>query len=103
MKHLLARIRRLWPHLVASVKRFLLHDNARPHTAMCVRRFLAQQQVTELFHPPYYPDLSPEDFFLFPLLKLALKEHRFSNPSNIQAAVTKELQRRLFQKFLALL
>ncbi|GFQ67266.1 hypothetical protein TNCT_133661 [Trichonephila clavata] len=62
-----------------------------PRTTMCVRRFLGQQQVTELFHPPYSPDLVPADFFLFPRLKWALKGHRFSNTSDIQAAVTKEL------------
>ena len=92
MKRLLARIRRVRPHLAASGKWFLLHDNARPHTAICVRRFLAQQQVTELLHPPYSPDLAPADFFLFPRLKLALKGNRFSSISDIQAAVTKELK-----------
>ncbi|GFV34457.1 cytochrome P450 4V2 [Trichonephila clavipes] len=69
MKCLLTRIHRVRPHLAASGKWFLLHDNARPHLVMCVRRFLAQQQ---LFHPPYSPDLAPKDFFLFPLLILGL-------------------------------
>ncbi|GFQ79538.1 mariner Mos1 transposase [Trichonephila clavata] len=62
-----------------------------PYTAMCVRWFLAQQQVTELFHPLYSPDLVPADFFHFPRLKLTLKGNRFSNTSNTQAAVTMEL------------
>ncbi|XP_035224742.1 uncharacterized protein LOC118197351 [Stegodyphus dumicola] len=37
MKHLLARIRDVRPHLAASGRWFLLHDNARPHTAICVK------------------------------------------------------------------
>ncbi|GFR04098.1 hypothetical protein TNCT_735101 [Trichonephila clavata] len=53
------------------------------HNAMCVRRFLTQYHVTELFHPPYSPDLVPEDIFPFLKLKLALKGHRFSNTSDI--------------------
>ncbi|GFV85506.1 uncharacterized protein TNCV_3773301 [Trichonephila clavipes] len=63
MKRLLAHIRRVWPHLPSSGKWCMLHDNARPHTAMCVRRFLTQQQVTELSHPPYSPGLAPADSF----------------------------------------
>ena len=31
--------------------------------------FLASETVTVLNHPPYSPDLSPCDFFLFPRLK----------------------------------
>ncbi|GFS64186.1 hypothetical protein TNIN_316311 [Trichonephila inaurata madagascariensis] len=62
MKRLLSLIRRIQPHLAASGKWFLLHNYARTHLAMCVRRFLAQQQ---LFQPPYYPDLEPADFFSF--------------------------------------
>ncbi|GFR32434.1 hypothetical protein TNCT_78111 [Trichonephila clavata] len=59
-----------------------------PHTAMCVRLFLAQQQV---FYPPYSSHLEPDDVFLFPRLNMALEGQRFSNISNIQAAVSKEL------------
>ncbi|GFY59892.1 mariner Mos1 transposase [Trichonephila inaurata madagascariensis] len=58
---------------------------------MCVTRFLAQQQVTYLFPPPYSPDLAPANFFLFPRLKSTLKKHRFSNTLDIQAAFTKKL------------
>ncbi|CAL1268087.1 unnamed protein product, partial [Larinioides sclopetarius] len=47
MKRLLASLC-VRPHLAVSGKWLLLHDNARPHTVMCVRRFLSQQQVTEL-------------------------------------------------------
>ncbi|GFV73661.1 putative transposase [Trichonephila clavipes] len=38
--------------------------------------------------PPYSPDLSPCDFFLFPKLKNHLKGHHFGTLENIQTAVT---------------
>jgi hypothetical protein len=47
--------------------------------------------VTVLPHPPYYPDLSPCYFFLFPRLKKMLKGRRHENIEAIQAAATMEL------------
>ena len=69
----------------------MLHDNARPHTALSVPRFLTKHNVTVLPHPPYSPDLSPCDFFLFPRLKKRLKGWRHENIEAIQAASTMEL------------
>ncbi|GFX27550.1 hypothetical protein TNCV_4996051 [Trichonephila clavipes] len=37
-----------------------------------------------LHHPPYSPDLTPSDFYLFPALKKNLAERRFG--SNAEAA-----------------
>ncbi|UYV64446.1 hypothetical protein LAZ67_3000731, partial [Cordylochernes scorpioides] len=54
----------------------LHHDNAPAHTA---------------FLPPYSPDMSPPDFFLFPKVKRCLRGHRFDDIPNIQRAVTKAL------------
>jgi len=42
-----------------------------------------------LNHPPYSPDLSPCDYFLFPKLKLPLKGRLFEDVQNIQGAVTR--------------
>jgi hypothetical protein len=36
-------------------------------------------------HPPYSPDLTPCDFFLFPKIKLKLKGPRFDTIEEIQA------------------
>jgi histone-lysine N-methyltransferase SETMAR len=36
-------------------------------------------------HPPYSPDLSLYDFFLFAKIKLKLKGHRFGTIEEIQA------------------
>jgi hypothetical protein len=42
-----------------------------------VKIFLAKQGVVEISHPPYSPDLSPADIFLFATVKTALKERGF--------------------------
>jgi hypothetical protein len=42
-------------------------------------------------HPPYFPDLAPYDFFLFPKIKLKLNGRRLANIKEIQL----ELQRGL--------
>ena len=55
----------------------LHHDNASSHTARVTKSFLEQQNVEVLDHPPYSPDLSPNDFFTFPRIKNMLRGKRF--------------------------
>jgi hypothetical protein len=43
--------------------------------------------------PPYSPDLSPSDYFLFPKVKLQLKGARFDTIEGIQKAVTDQLNK----------
>jgi hypothetical protein len=43
-------------------------------------------------HPQYSPDLAPTDYFLFPKMKLQLKDARFDTITAIQKAVTDKLQ-----------
>jgi hypothetical protein len=43
--------------------------------------------------PPYSPDLSPPDYFLFPKLKMKLKGLHFAGEAEIQEAVTDELKK----------
>jgi [histone H3]-lysine36 N-dimethyltransferase SETMAR len=59
LKRLLRRICRVRPQFAEPGSWFLLHDNARPHVAVRVKRFLATHQVIELNHPPCSPDLAP--------------------------------------------
>src|SRR6185369_15571276 len=47
----------------------LHHDNAVPHSMKTVTKYLKQERVNILPHPPYSPDLEPCDFFLFPKIK----------------------------------
>ena len=39
----------------------LLRDNASSHKAAIVGKYLKQEKVVELSHPPYSPDLAPCD------------------------------------------
>jgi len=38
-----------------------------------IKQFLAKKSITEVEHPSYSPDLTPNDFWLFPKIKSALK------------------------------
>jgi hypothetical protein len=42
-----------------------------------VKQFLVQKSITEINHPPSSPDLAPNDFWLFPKIKFALRGRRF--------------------------
>ena len=70
----------------------LLHDNAPAHSAITVHQFLAQKMVAVLDHPPYNPDLTPADLFLFPRLKAAIKGARFADVNAIKDRVTAVLR-----------
>ncbi|GBN95730.1 hypothetical protein AVEN_220804-1 [Araneus ventricosus] len=72
--------------------RFLLHDNAPPHRALVVEKYLARHSVTTLEHPPYSPDLAPADSYLFPRLKMKLKGHRFVDSDEVIENATKQLK-----------
>ncbi|GFV65211.1 histone-lysine N-methyltransferase SETMAR [Trichonephila clavipes] len=67
---------------------FLLHhDNARQHIARCVLDVSQQNNVEILPHPPYSPDKTPCDLWLFPQLKKLLQGKRFaSNKACVKAA-----------------
>jgi hypothetical protein len=58
-------VRRERPEL-GSGKWILHHDNAPAHDALRVREFLDKKSITNMDHPPYSPDLTPWDFWLFP-------------------------------------
>jgi transposase len=40
--------------------------NAPTHRSVLIKDFMAKDNVTTLDHPPYSPDLTPADFYLFP-------------------------------------
>ena len=66
LNQLLQRIRRIRPELHRTGKWMLLHDNTPPHSETRARQFLAQEMVTVLDHPPYYPYLSLRTSSCFP-------------------------------------
>ena len=49
--------------------------------------FLASEKVKVLNHPPYSPDLSPCDFFLFPRLKKMLSVNKYTSRSSLGSAI----------------
>jgi transposase len=96
MDRLLKGIQRVRPAAFFCRDFFLLQDNAPAHKAARVCQFLTPEYVTTRYHPPYSPDLSPPDCFLFPKLKMKLKGLHFADVAKIQEAVTDELKK--FQK-----
>jgi hypothetical protein len=49
-----------------------------------VKEFLAQKFIADMEHPTYSPDSDPNDFWLFPKIKSALKGRRFQDTEDIQ-------------------
>jgi hypothetical protein len=78
-----------------------LHDNAQAHKAVSVCQFLTPKNVTSLYHPPYCPDLSPPDYFLFPKLKMKFKGLHFADVAEIQVVVTDEIKKVKKEEFSA--
>ena len=65
----------------------LLHDNARPHTAIHTLQTLVKLGFTVLEHSAYSPDLAPSDYHLFVPLKEALRGRRFTSDEEVKEAV----------------
>ena len=70
----------------------LLHDNASSHKCKVVKSFLASENVKVLNYPPYSPDLSSCDFFLFPRLKKMLSGNKYTSRSSLGSAIYQCLQ-----------
>ena len=70
----------------------LIHDNAPAHKCVFVQDLLKEEKVVQPSHPPYSPDLSPCDFFLFPLLKKTLSGRRYESRSALGSAIYQRLQ-----------
>ncbi len=79
-------------HLWRNRQAYKLHmDNASMHTALLVCTELQRLGWNLLPHPPYSPDLSPCNFFLFPYLKNQLHGRNFGTLDNLLEAVETEL------------
>lgn len=92
LKRLMARIRRIRPEYRDGNSWCLLHDNAPSHKSIIVSRFLTNNNVCVLNHPPYSPDLAPCDFSLFPKIKMKLKGCYFKDVPTIQTVSTRVLE-----------
>ena len=65
----------------------LHHDNGAPHKSKVVTKYLQEERVILLPHPPYSPDLAPCDFFLFPKIKKELGGKRFERIQNVSCVI----------------
>jgi hypothetical protein len=74
------------------------HDNVPCHTAISINQFLTTKIIPVTFHLKTLLVLSPCDFFLFPRLKIHLKEH-FRTLKNIKIYVADELKSIIVTKF----
>ena len=64
----------------------LLHGNAPAHSAKVTQAAFKECKFQQLHHLAYSPDLAPSDFYLFCLLKKALRGRRFSCDEEVQGA-----------------
>lgn len=69
----------------------LHHDNAPAHSAILTTEFLFEKGVRTVSHPPYSPDLSPADFFLFGIVKEKLRGREFSSAQEAVVAYEDEI------------
>ena len=72
--------------------RFLLYDNAPAHVSVLVKDFLSRNNVTTPKHPPYSPDMFPDDLYLFSWLTSTFMGRRLCDPAGIINNATKELK-----------
>ncbi len=67
------------------------HDNARPHVAKTVISYLDGAGLKRIRHPPYSPDLTPCDFWLFDLLKRNLSTQ--TSRRSLEGQITEVLEK----------
>jgi hypothetical protein len=73
---------------VAKERKLLVHaDNARPHTAKLSTQYFNENRMKSAPHPPYSPDLTPSDFYLFGHVKRCLAGLSFEDADQLLAAV----------------
>jgi transposase len=69
-------------------KRLVIHaDSARPHTARKCHAFCEENGLGLAVHPPYSPDLTPSNFFLFGHIKHCLQGIAFPSSEELFAAI----------------
>ena len=71
------------PALLNRNGAILPHDNARPHKASITVDKLTSLQYGILPYPPYSPDISPTDYYLFRNYELFLREKKYNNQNDI--------------------
>ena len=65
----------------------LLHDNARLHVASGTHQKTTKLDWHSVIHSSYSPGLAPSDYYLFPPLKLHLREKKIDKDDDLKTAV----------------
>ena len=77
---------------MCTMRQFLLHDGARPHSAAQTQDLITSFKREQMDQPPYSPDLTPSDFHLFLHLKKFVGGKRFDDDDDdLKDAVQKWL------------
>ena len=85
LKRLWENVRRKRPDQWRNKTWLLHHDNAPADAALLTRRFLTDNNMTVMPHPPYSPDLAPSKLFLISKAEIKLKGQTFQTFEEIQA------------------
>lgn len=75
------------PALTNRNKVVFLQDNARPHTAILTQKKIVQLKWDLLPHPPYSPDISPSDYYLFLSLDNHMRNKNFDTADGLQTEI----------------
>ena len=74
---------------------FLQHDNARPHTNQQTRAAIEELWFKLIPHPPYIPDLTQNDYWLFAKMKEPLIGRKYDDMSGLACAVSQWVRKTL--------
>lgn len=82
------KLKQKQPSLVNRGQVLFLQDNARSHVARTVLEQITHLGWELLAHPPYSPDLSPSDYYLFLSLDNYMTGKKFVNDAAIKEEVS---------------
>jgi transposase len=69
-------------------RKLVVHaDNARRHTAKLSTQYFNENRMKSAPHPPYSPDLTPSDFYLFTYIKRCLAGFSFEDADQLLATI----------------
>ena len=71
---------------------FQPHDKEPAHKALATKTALRDCGFEELSHPPYFPQLAPCDFHLFPKLKGHLLEKHLEDDNKLNTVTVEWLK-----------
>ena len=73
--------------------------SAPAHTTLSTQQFLTIKSMALVPHPPYSPNLTLGDFFLFPQMKKFLKGKRFADVEEVKQKMAEALKAIKINKF----